>query len=187
MPNLSATQQPDPRAEATDEALVVRYRRGERAAFSELVRRYLAPIHTFAWHHLGDDERANHVVVDTFREIVSRAAEFKHETRFANWAYGLTLTHAREQANRPDYQRPPLPSVAESDRTPAGAARRALAQLPQLQLEAVLLAEVGGLHLDDIADLLALDPPTVRTQLGYAIEFLRQAFSGTEEYVRALR
>lgn len=166
---------------------MVRYRRGERAAFSELVRRYCAPVHTFVWHLVGDDESANRVVVDTFRDIVSRAAEFKHETRFASWAYAIALQHARRLASEPSFQRPPLPQAAESDRSASGAARRTLAQLPQLQLEAVLLVELGGLHLDEIADLLALDPPTLRAQLGYAIEFLRQAFSGTEEYVRALR
>ena len=176
----------DARSEVSDEVLVVRYRRGDRAAFAELVRRYTPSLYSFAWHQLGEVSGAEAVVVDTFLEVVSHAAEFKHETRFGNWVFGMALRATRARRNdRAALERPEPPSCA--DQSARGRARQALAQLPTLQREALLLVELGGMRLDDIADLLSLEPATFRTQLGYAIEFLRNAFSDVEEYARALR
>ncbi len=165
---------------------MVRYRRGERAAFAELVRRYVASLHTFAWYLTRNSHLADQLVVDTFLEVVGRAAEFKHETRFATWAFSIALRQARQLTNQGAFA-PGDHEEELGERSPTACASRALAGLPTLQLEALLLVELGGMRLDEIAELLELDPTTLRMQLGYAIEFVRQAFSGLEEYVRALR
>ncbi|HEY8943520.1 MAG TPA: sigma factor, partial [Polyangiaceae bacterium] len=73
--------------DATDEMLMVRYQRGERSAFAELVRRHSRPIYNFVLRQLRTPSLAEDVTQDVFTRLVQNAAEFKHEARFLTWLY----------------------------------------------------------------------------------------------------
>jgi RNA polymerase sigma-70 factor (ECF subfamily) len=200
------------RLEATDEMLMVRYQRGDREAFAELVRRYKRPIFNFVLRQLRTPALAEDLTQETFLRVVQNAAEFKHESRFSTWIYTITrnlcVDHARRAVHRrhasldqPSAQsddRPLIESVADAhprssvERTVtssrvADCIVRAIDTLPDEQREVFLLREVAGLSFKDVAEVTGIGENTVKSRMRYALDRLQQALSEFEEYARALR
>ena len=84
----------------TDEALMIRFQRGDRAAFAVLVRRHQSPLYNFALRHLRAPQVAEDVVQDAFVRVVQSAAEFKHEARFTTWVYTITRNLCIDQLRK---------------------------------------------------------------------------------------
>ncbi len=175
---------------STSEMLMVRYQRGERQAFSALVTRHLPEVYNLALRWLGDPTAARRAARATFHAVTSQAAAFKHETGFRTWLMSLAVAACRLQEGE-RITRPSIPDTEEAGPTPGGlpGARtlRAISELPLPLRSVYLLKEVGGLRLDDIARLLAIDEVTVRHRLRQALEQLETAVSDLEAYLRALR
>lgn len=200
------------RGEASDEMLMVRYQRGDRDAFVELVRRYKTPIYNFVYRQLREPGLAEDLTQETFLRVVQNAAEFKHESRFSTWIYTITrnlcvdqlrrLSHRRhaslDQPEARAQNRPMVEAVADThprssvERTAmssrvAGCIVRAVDGLPDEQREVFLLREVAGLGFKDIAQVTGTGENTVKSRMRYALDRLQQALSEFEEYARALR
>ena len=90
--------------QATDEGLMLRYQRGDRQAFTVLVRRHQSALFNFAVRQIGAPQIAEEVVQDAFVRVVQNAADFKHEARFTTWIYtivrNLCIDHLRKRALR---------------------------------------------------------------------------------------
>jgi len=199
--------------DATDEMLMVRYQRGERKAFVELVRRHNRPIYNFVLRQLRMPSLAEDVTQDVFMRLVQNAAEFKHEARFSTWLYTIArnlcidqlrkLSHRRHasldqrEGNQPDAQ---LLGETISDPSPLSSAEhnalssevrssivRAVDSLPDDQREVFLLREVASLPFRDIAEITGVGENTVKSRMRYALDRLKDALSDFEEYARALR
>ena len=202
------------RGEATDEMLMVRYQRGDREAFAELVRRYKTPIYNFVIRQLRQPTTAEDVTQDAFLRVVQNAAEFKHEARFSTWLYtiarNLCVDHLRKQklrrhpsldqpkAGSDDDSRPMVESIA--DQHPRASVERSAAssevagcivdavdQLPEEQREVFLMREIANLPFKDIASITGVPENTVKSRMRYALDRLQAALSEFEEYARALR
>jgi RNA polymerase sigma-70 factor (ECF subfamily) len=202
-----------PPSAAADEALMLRYQRGDRSAFAELVHRHETPLYNFALRHLRSASAADDITQEAFLRVVQRAAEFKHEARFSTWLYtiarNLCIDHGRKMklrrhpsldgpTNDGEGARPMLEVLA--DPAPAGdvgraaewtAMRRsivaAVEALPDDQREVFLLREVANLPFKEIAEVTGIAENTVKSRMRYALERLRGALSDFEEYARALR
>lgn len=199
--------------EASDEMLMVRYQRGDRDAFAELVRRHEATIYNYAYRQLRELSLAEDVTQEVFLRIVQRAAEFKHEARFSTWLFTITrnlcIDHLRKLAHRrhPSLDQPttnasagrPLAdTVADPD--PRSAADRvavsaevaarmveAFDRLPEEQREVFLFRELADLPFREIAELTGVGENTVKSRMRYALDHLQEALADFEEYARALR
>src|SRR5690606_20319129 len=75
--------------DASDEMLMVRYQRGDRQAFAEIVRRHHRRVYNFALLQLCSERAAEDAAEDAFRRLVQNAARFKHEARFSTWLYRI--------------------------------------------------------------------------------------------------
>ena len=204
---------PDVPSVATDEALMLRYQRGDRRAFAELVRRHKKPLFNFVLRYLRSPSGAEDVTQEAFLRVVQRAAEFKHEARFSTWLYtiarNLCIDHSRKMKLRrhPSLDAPttedgsarPMLEVLP-DPKPEGDVGRAaewtvmrrsivvaVEALPDDQREVFLLREVGNLPFKEIAEVTGVAENTVKSRMRYALERLRLALSEFEEYARALR
>lgn len=196
----------------SDEALMIRFQRGDRAAFAALVRRHQGPVFNFALRHLRLKSAAEDVVQDTFVRVVQNAADFKHEARFSTWLYtiarNLCIDHLRKGAlrkhpsleeNRPgtDGDGPSLgeqlpDSKASVEREATGTELKAkiaaaVEELPDEQREVFLMREVANLPFKEIAEITGVPENTVKSRMRYALERLQAALSDYEEYARALR
>jgi RNA polymerase sigma-70 factor, ECF subfamily len=203
---------PAERNEATDEMLMVRYQRGDREAFAELVRRYNVPIYNFVRSLVRSVDPARDLTQDAFLRVVQSAAEFKHEARFSTWLFtiarNLCTDHARKLSHRrhPSLDQPTSDSDSRilgeqvGDGHPrasvermAGSAEvrssivRAVDALPDEQREVFLLREIGNLPFREIAAITGVGENTVKSRMRYALDRLQEALTEYEEYARALR
>jgi RNA polymerase sigma-70 factor (ECF subfamily) len=189
---------PGERGEATDEMLMVRYQRGDREAFAELVRRYERPIYNFVLRQLRHAALAEDLTQDTFLRVVQKAGEFKHEARFSTWIYTIARNLCIDQPKPGDDQRPLVEAVADPhprssvERTAVGgevasSIIAAVESLPDEQREVFLLRELANLPFRDIAEVTGVGENTVKNRMRYALERLQQALADFEEYARALR
>jgi RNA polymerase sigma-70 factor (ECF subfamily) len=201
------------RGDATDEMLMVRYQRGDREAFAELLRRYERPIYNFVLRQLRTPSAAEDATQDVFLRLVQNAAEFKHEARFSTWLYTIArnlcidslrkLAHRRhasldQPARDATDPRPLVDSIA--DGRPLASAERsavsnemqicivnAVESLPEEQREVFLLREIAELPFKEIAVITGVGENTVKSRMRYALDRLREILSEFEEYARALR
>lgn len=197
--------------ESSAEMLMVHYKRGDRDAFAELVRRYQRSLFNFALRYLGDKEAASEVTQETFLRVVKRSADFKHESRFSTWLFSIArhlcidelrrLKHRRHQSfeGTQDEQseftlRPSALASSPQDGERRAATLeirdcivRAVDCLPEDQKEVFLLRELGGIPFAEIARIVEAPENTVKSRMRYALERLQQELSEFEEYARALR
>lgn len=200
------------RADVTDEALMVRYQRGDRTAFAQLVKRHQTPLYHFAFRQLREQSKAEDVVQEAFVRVVQNAADFKHEARFTTWVYTITrnlcidqlrkgalrkhasLDHSKggEDSDGPTLGDQTADTRASVEREAGGTELkerivRAVDTLPDDQREVFLMREVANLPFKEIAEITGVPENTVKSRMRYALERLQAALSEYEEYARALR
>ncbi len=206
-----------PVAEVSDEVLMVRYQRGDRTAFTSLVRRHQGALFNFALRQIGVQSVAEEVVQETFVRIVQNAADFKHEARFLTWVYTILRNLCIDQLRRRALRRHPSldeprashkggggeeegPTLLEQTADSRASVERdatslelqerikkAVETLPEEQREVFLLREVANMPFKDIASVTGVPENTVKSRMRYALERLQQALCDYEEYARALR
>lgn len=195
----------------TDEALMIRFQQGDRAAFASLVRKHKTPLFNFALRQVRARQTAEDVVQEAFVRVVQNAADFKHEARFSTWLYtiarNLCIDHLRKGALRKHPSLDARPSHDDGGPTlgeqtadaRANVEREATADelrariagavetLPDDQREVFLMREVANLPFKEIADITGVPENTVKSRMRYALERLQAALSEYEEYARALK
>jgi RNA polymerase sigma-70 factor (ECF subfamily) len=208
---LVSTSRTDPRIEA-DEALMIRFRGGDRTAFTLLVRRHQTPLYNFALRHLRSPPAAEEVVQDAFVRVVQSAADFKHEARFSTWLYTIARNLCIDQIRKRTLRRHPSldeprkaderegPTLGEQTADGKADVERgavsveirervvaAVDELPDEQREVFLMREVANLPFKEIAEIVGVPENTIKSRMRYALERLQAALSEFEEYARALR
>jgi RNA polymerase sigma-70 factor (ECF subfamily) len=200
--------------EISDEALMIRFQRGDRTAFTALVRRHQTPLYNFAYRQMRVQSVAEDVVQDAFVRVVQNAAEFKHEARFTTWLYTITRNlcidqmrkralrkHASlddakagksEEGDGPTLGEQTADTRASVEREATGTElkeriAKAVDALPDDQREVFLMREVANLPFKEIAEVTGVPENTVKSRMRYALERLQTALSEYEEYARALR
>jgi RNA polymerase sigma-70 factor (ECF subfamily) len=199
------------RLDVADEALVLRYQRGETEAFAELLRRHRTPVFNFVLRHIGSRPAAEDTVQEVFLRVVQSAADFKHEARFSTWLYtiarNLCIDHLRKMSLRAhDSIHEPRGEEGRSleermpDPRPDGSVERsaqsaelrvriteAVEALPREQREVFLLREVANLAFKEIAEVTGTPENTVKSRMRYALERLQEALADYADEARATR
>lgn len=204
----------DARSEVTDESLMIRFQRGDRAAFTQLVRRHQTGLYNFAFRQLRAPQLAEDVVQETFVRVVQNATEFKHEARFSTWVYTITRNLCIDQLRKRALRKHPSldeprrgeesdgPTLGEQtadnrgnanvERVATGSELKeriaaAVDELPDDQREVFLLRELSNLPFKEIAEITGVPENTVKSRMRYALERLQAKLAEYEEYARALR
>jgi RNA polymerase sigma factor (sigma-70 family) len=73
----------------TDDDLVGRASRGDRAAFEALLRRHYELMHRVAWRMTGSQTDAQDICQDVCCALVERIASFRGEAKFTTWLIGI--------------------------------------------------------------------------------------------------
>ena len=180
----------------TDENLLTAAARGDEAAFRLLYERHRAVVFRFAYRLLQSIELAEEITHDCFLSLIKKPTRFDG-TRASLKTY--LCAAARNQAiklmRRADSETQmdeltaepqtneswnPLKQVMSAEL--ATVVRQAIAELPPLQREAVILFEYEELSLAEIALVVSADVGTVKSRLHRAREKLRQLLA---PYVRS--
>ncbi|HEY6620827.1 MAG TPA: RNA polymerase sigma factor [Steroidobacteraceae bacterium] len=184
-------------AQETDENLMVRFGRGDAAAFEFLYRRHESRVFRYLQRSVKSEATANDLMQEVWFAVVRGAANYQPTAKFTTWLF--TIAHNRTidmiRANRrlqsldagddadPEASRPlerlaieaklePLAQVQSQDE--AAALLNAIEQLPAEQRAAFLLQAEGDLSVEEIADVTGSNFETVKSRLRYARAKLRQ-------------
>ena len=182
----------------TDEALMLAYRDGEGAAFEALYARWRGPLYRYFLRQCGHAGQADELFQDVFMRVIGAAAGYEPTAKFTTWlfriAHNRLIDHWRKLGREPvdplDSGRegedgddgafdPPAPDDAAPERELERSELRkaliaALNELPEVQREAFLLAEEGGLTLEEIASISGVGRETIKSRLRYATAKLRR-------------
>lgn len=164
----------------TDEALVARCARGDRAAFDRLVDRHGDPLFRFATSHCGSERDAEDAVQDGLLAAWRGASTFRGEASARTWLFQVVL-HAcrrrqRRRAGEPRvhatvdeaaelHSTEPGAEQRTSARETGAALARALAALPEESREVLLLRDVEELSGDEAAAVLGIGLPAMKSRL----------------------
>ena len=175
------------RDQITDERLLESAANGDTAAFQILYERYRDGIFRFAYRLLGSVEAAEDVAHDCFLSLITRPGGFdstKASLRTYLYAAARNLAAKRYNSFARETDIEGLteePRVADRhepirlvlDNELAGEVERAIASLPPLQREALVLFEYEDLSLSEIAAVVGADSGAVKARLFRAREKLR--------------
>jgi RNA polymerase sigma-70 factor (ECF subfamily) len=153
----------------SDEALMLEFQRGSRAAFEELFARYHKPLHGFFWRRLNNPERAEDLIQETFLAVIRAASRYEPRALVRTYLYGIALklvaAERRKLLTSSTFgQSAPEP---KTDGTPERVLwiRQAMEKLDAPDREILMLREYEQLSYSDIAELLRIPVNTVRSRL----------------------
>jgi RNA polymerase sigma-70 factor, ECF subfamily len=190
--------------DATDERQLVRQAQaGDETAYEELVRTHQHRVVAIASRLLRGSEDAEDVAQQVFVKAYFSLRRFDHRSKFSTWLYKIAVNecwnHLRKKKARPlvyasdlsEEQSEHLENIAQPADTvdPEEAARlRDLVEWLLGQLEPkdrlmLELKEAQGFSIEEIAELLELNPNTVKVRLfrarGRLMEIYRRRMSQT--------
>ena len=75
----------------SDEALMLEFQAGSRAAFEELFARYHKPLYGFFGRRLNNPERAEDLAQETFLAVIHAASRYEPRALVRTYLYGIAL------------------------------------------------------------------------------------------------
>lgn len=180
--------------DATDEELMLRTGNGDRAAFSELVRRHLDRAVSVAQRITRSRGDAEEIAQEAFVRVWTKApgwraseGEFRG-ARFSTWLYRVVVNLSIDRRRRPqtgaleeagDPADPGETALQSLERARLSAqVAAAVASLPERQRAALTLCFYEGLSNREAAEILSLTPGAVESLLVRARRTLRQVLAG---------
>ena len=167
--------QPDP-----DAVLMLRAKRGDRAAFAGLVEKYKQPVMNFVYRSLRDEIEAEDVAQNVFLQVYKSRRRYQQTAKFSTWLFtiarNLCLNELRRRSRHPaesideahaeneahegavqrqyEDQSQPAPPETLLQGELARKIEEALAELPENQRTAILLCRQDELSYEEIAEVL---------------------------------
>lgn len=168
----------------TDRDCVRRCLDGHPEAFRRLVVRYQGPLVRYLAGRLGDEEEAIEAAQETLVRAYFRLEKLKKPDSFYSWLLGIAGRVAKEthrarrrQVVSLDDQTVPdrRQTTAQRQGRPDPAVGRAIAQLPEVYRQVVLLRFYGGLSCAEVSRDLGVPLGTVTKRLSRAYALLRES------------
>ena len=174
----------------TDGDLVHRARRGDEFAFGQLVERYQRAVYAVALSVTSRHEDAEDAAQESFLVALQRLDECRSPDRFAGWLMTIVRNRSRNLVRRESLRQTdqvppgtrslvPTPDRVTETSELRGMLKQALAALPEVQQQIVLLHDLEGWKHREIADRLGLPSGTVRSHLHFARKALRVSLGET--------
>lgn len=160
-----------------DAALMLRVKRGDRAAFAELVEKYKQPLFNFICRTLRDEAESEDLAQNVFLQVYKSRQRYQHTAKFSTWLFTIARNLCLNEIRR--RSRHPAESIevghAENEDQPhrqyedkkihlpvenvlhgelAAKIEEALADLPENQRTAILLCRQDELSYEEIAEIL---------------------------------
>ena len=174
--------------------LVVRWQRGDRSAFAELVNLWERSLFYYLRRLAASEADAWELLQETWLKVFRSLHSVRDPHAVAGFLYRTARNTAisrlkREQAI--DFQSDvdricdEREAEASSDSFDAERVHIALGQLPLLQREALTLFFLQDLSLEEMAELLGIPKGTVKSRIHYAKERLRRILLQGDDHAGA--
>ena len=167
-----------------DQSDVEKVLAGEVAAFEGIVRRWQGPLVNLAYRFTRDRARAEELAQEAFLRAYRSLGGWRREAAFSTWLFALATNLYRSELRRVPAIMVPLDQIAElrEARTPDGnlhdadrdrTVRRAIAALPPIYKEAMILYYFHDMDMESAARSLGVPEGTVKARLSRARKILR--------------
>ena len=162
---------------AMDRSLLAQHVAGDRDAFATLVRRHQDRLWRVALRTLGDPDDAADAVQDALVSAYRAAGSYRGDAAVTTWLHRIVvnacLDLVRRRASRPtsplDESSAALPAVDTlTPRETSHQVLDALRRLPIEQAAAVVLVDVEGFPVADVAAILEVPVGTVKSRCARA-------------------
>ena len=177
--------------------LVHKAKQGNERAFSLLVKKYESTVYSFAYKVCRDEEKAAETLQDTFVNVYRKLGQFNGRAKFSTWLYQIVTNNCLMKRRRSKLEKTSV-SIESSDigredselqslvslkRTPQDEVvnkelrehlDRAILKLPMEQRIAFILRDVEGRSSEEVAIILNVSVPAVKSRLRRARVFLRE-------------
>jgi RNA polymerase sigma-70 factor (ECF subfamily) len=180
-----------------DAVLMLRVKRGDRAAFAELVERYKQPLFNFVFRTLRDETETEDVAQNTFLQVWKSRARYERTAKFSTWLFtiarNLCLNEIRRRSRHPaesleethaEHDDQPsrqyedkkifLPTETALHGELAQKIEEALAELPENQRTAILLCRQDELSYEEIAEVLDCSLSATKSLIHRGREMLKE-------------
>ena len=180
-----------------DAALMLRVKRGDRVAFTELVEKYKQPVMNFVCRSLRDETEAEDLAQNVFLQVYKSRARYERTAKFSTWLFtiarNLCLNEIRRRTRHPAESLeethvegddlPPrqyedkqvfLPTENVLHSELARKIEEALAALPENQRTAILLCRQDELSYEEIAQVLGCSLSATKSLIHRGRETLKE-------------
>ena len=180
-----------------DAALMLRVKRGDRAAFTELVEKYKQPLFNFIFRTLRDDTESEDVAQNTLLQAYKSRDRYEPTAKFTTWLFtiarNLCLNEIRRRArhpadsiheehaefdDQPRQQYEDKSHIAAPEKLLHGELAKkieaALAELPENQRTAILLCRQDELSYEEIAKVLGCSLSATKSLIHRGRETLKE-------------
>ena len=176
----------------SDEALMLEFQGGSRAAFEELFARYRKSLYGFFGRRLNNPERAEDLTQETFLAVIRAASRYEPRALVRTYLYGIALKLLAAERRKfltsgTSGESAPEPRTGGTPESGLWV-RQALEKLDPTEREILMLREYEQLSYSDIAELLRIPINTVRSRLfrsRLALKSYLEAGSRTNPALRA--
>jgi RNA polymerase sigma-70 factor (ECF subfamily) len=175
----------------SDSEVVQTFLDGESRAFGELVRRYDNRLLNFVFRTVGDRERAEDLVQETFVRVYRHLHRFDQTKKFSTWIYtiagNLAKNELRNRSRNPLVLFQAIKQNWEADHRPLEwedttykpddlfrkrhlreQVEKAVAELPEHHRVVFVLRELEGKTYEEISDITGVNLGTVKSRLNRA-------------------
>lgn len=170
-------------------------------SMEEILRDYAPRIYSLALRMLANPADAEDVTQEVLLQLLQKRHTFRGESAFPTWVHRMTvnasLAHRRNRATRqergaedpfdrlfedgshasPVRKWSIAPDQAALDRETHDLIERAIAELPEVYRDVYILSELEGLSNAEIAEMLHLHLPAVKSRLHRARLLMRSALA----------
>ena len=171
-----------------DQALVARYRDGDKDAFAELVVRYQRPIYNAAFWILRSADDARDVAQDVFLRVAEHLDEFDGQHRFFSWIYRIAVNESSDRlqqrkrtcnwedgaACEQDADWDSQPDALAGNGQLHDAVQASLMELKQEYRAVIVLRHFSECSYEQMAEILHIPEKTVKSRLYSARQSLRE-------------
>ena len=185
----------------SDHELIEAAKRGDEAAYAEVIARYKNPITNFLYRYLNDYEEAVDLAQETFVRVYFALDRYHTKFAFSTYIYriaanlaiselrkrkrrsvlSLTGLFQSEEGSETEFQPPDPRPLADRDVIDSERDRviaKAIASLPPKYRLPVVLRDVEGRSYDEVAEILNLGLGTTKSRISRARGMLREKLSG---------
>ncbi|MBM3856914.1 MAG: sigma-70 family RNA polymerase sigma factor [Verrucomicrobia bacterium] len=186
-----------PSEAVSDNDLVTKTKKGDAAAFDDLIRKYHGRLYGLVYHMTSNHEDTNDLLQDIFSKAYQVISSFKGKSSFYTWihriAVNMTLNFLKKRKRRQHSSLDNTDEHLENDPDFLEAANKkdprheinmhefqkklkiAMGQLSDQHRAVVTLFDIQGIAQSEIAKILKTTEGTVRSRLFYAHQQLKNS------------
>ncbi|HEY7825013.1 MAG TPA: sigma-70 family RNA polymerase sigma factor [Acidimicrobiia bacterium] len=161
---------------AQDARLLARVLDGDHDAFNQIMRNHEDRVFSVCLRIMGSRDLALDAVQETFLTAFRKADQFKGKSALGTWIYRIAVNTCYDQLRKqkrgaadpiPEHLDPADHSAEDAMDSAAlrPELQRALAELPEDFRSAVVLADIEGLGLNQVAEIVGVPVGTVKSRV----------------------